>query len=89
MIWLATVPLTAGLVTMFFGPRYMGMLYGIAFLSHQVGSFFGVWLGGFVFDHTGSYNLVWYLGMLLGLASAAIHMPIRERRAAGILPQPA
>jgi len=80
MIWLATVPLTAGLVGLFFGPRYLGMLYGVAFLSHQIGSFFGVWLGGFVFDLTGSYNLVWYLGMLLGLGSAAIHMPIREGR---------
>lgn len=78
MIWLATVPLTAGLVSMFFGARYLGMLYGIAFLSHQIGSFFGVWLGGVVYDNTGSYSLVWYLGILLGLASAAIHLPIKE-----------
>lgn len=79
LVWLATVPLTAGLVTLFFGPRYMGMLYGVAFLSHQVGSFVGVWLGGYVFDATGSYDLVWYLGILLGLASAAIHLPIKEK----------
>jgi len=81
LLWLSTVPLTAGLVTLFFGARYMGMLYGVAFFSHQLGSFVGVWLGGFVYDHTGSYSLVWYLGILLGLASAAIHLPIRERSA--------
>lgn len=79
LLWLSTVPLTAGLVSLFFGARYMGMLYGIAFLSHQVGSFVGVWLGGFAFDMTGSYDLVWYLGILLGLASAALHIPIHER----------
>lgn len=83
LLWLSTVPLTAGLVTLFFGPRYMGMLYGIAFLSHQIGSFFGVWLGGVVFDMTNSYDLVWYLSIMLGLASAAIHIPINERRDAG------
>lgn len=79
LLWLSTVPLTAGLVTLFFGPRYMGMLYGIAFLSHQIGSFVGVWLGGYVYDLTGAYDLVWYLGILLGLASAAVHIPINER----------
>ena len=77
-LWLSTVPLTAGLVTLFFGARYMGMLYGVAFFSHQVGSFVGVWLGGYAFDVTGSYALVWYLGILLGLGSAAIHLPIKE-----------
>lgn len=79
LLWLSTVPPTAGLVSTFFGPRYMGMLYGIAFLSHQVGSFVGIWLGGYVFDTTGSYSLVWYLGIMLGLASAAVHLPINER----------
>ncbi len=83
LLWLSTVPLTAGLVGLFFGPRYLGMLYGIAFLSHQIGSFVGVWLGGLVFDQTGSYSLVWYLGILLGLASAAVHLPITERTAPG------
>ncbi|MBI4920514.1 MAG: MFS transporter [Devosia nanyangense] len=78
LLWLSTVPLTAGLVSLFFGARYMGMLYGIAFLSHQVGSFVGVWLGGYVYDTTGSYSLVWYLGILLGLGSAAINLPIKE-----------
>jgi len=81
LLWLSTVPLTAGLVGLFFGPRYLGMLYGLAFLSHQVGSFVGVWLGGVVYDQTGSYSLVWYLGILLGLASAAVHLPINERSA--------
>jgi predicted MFS family arabinose efflux permease len=79
LLWLSTVPPTAGLVSQFFGPRYMGMLYGIAFLSHQVGAFLGVWLGGYAYDQTGSYAIVWYLGILLGLASAAIHLPIREK----------
>jgi predicted MFS family arabinose efflux permease len=79
LLWLSTIAPTAGLVSTFFGPRYMGMLYGIAFLSHQLGAFTGVWLGGFVYDQTGSYALIWYLGILLGLASAAIHLPIRER----------
>lgn len=81
LLWLSTVPLTAGLVSMFFGPRYLGMLYGIAFLSHQVGSFLGIWLGGVVYDQTGSYALFWYLGIILGLASAAVHLPIREKAA--------
>ena len=89
LLWLSTVPLTAGLVSLFFGPRYMGMLYGFAFLSHQIGSFVGVWLGGYVYDHTGSYALVWYLGILLGLGSAAIHLPIRERADSDFLPAPA
>ena len=90
MLWLATVPLTAGLVSLFFGPRYMGMLYGVAFLSHQIGSFFGVWLGGVSYDMTGDYYAVWYLGILIGLFSAAINIPIKEARApAFIAPQPA
>jgi len=82
LLWLSTVPLTAGLVTLFFGARYMGMLYGLAFLSHQLGSFLGVWLGGYAFDTTGSYSIVWYLGIILGLASAALHLPIKELGAA-------
>jgi len=89
LLWLSTVPLTAGLVSLFFGARYMGMLYGVAFLSHQVGSFVGVWLGGFVYDQTGSYSLVWCLGILLGLGSAIVHLPIRERGAPSFQPVPA
>jgi len=85
-LWLSTVPLTAGLVTLFFGARYMGMLYGVAFFSHQVGSFVGVWLGGYAFDVTGSYAIVWYLGIILGLASAAVHLPIKELAAGSFQP---
>ena len=86
LLWLSTVPPTAGLVSAFFGARYMGMLYGVAFLSHQVGSFIGVWLGGFVYDQTGSYSIVWYLGILLGLGSAIVHLPIRDGRAPNFQP---
>ncbi|MEO5806826.1 MFS transporter [Devosia sp.] len=89
LLWLSTVPLTAGLVSLFFGARYMGMLYGVAFFSHQLGSFVGVWLGGYVYDLTGSYSLVWYLGILLGLGSAAIHLPIHERGAPAFALKPA
>ena len=89
LLWLSTVPLTAGLVSLFFGARYMGMLYGVAFLSHQIGSFVGVWLGGYVFDQTGDYSLVWYLGIALGLASAAIHIPINERSVPSFTLKPA
>lgn len=87
LLWLSTVPLTAGLVSLFFGARYMGMLYGMAFLSHQLGSFVGVWLGGYVYDQTGSYSLVWYLGIVLGLAAAALHIPINERTAPSFKPK--
>lgn len=89
LLWLATVPPTAGLVSLFFGARYMGMLYGVAFLSHQIGGFMGVWLGGLVFDLYDSYALVWYLGILLGLGSAAIHLPIKELKAKTFNPVPA
>lgn len=89
LLWLSTVPLTAGLVSLFFGARYMGMLYGVAFFSHQLGSFVGVWLGGYVFDLTGRYDLVWYLGIVLGLASAALHIPINERSAPSFALKPA
>ena len=89
LLWLSTVPLTAGLVSLFFGARYMGMLYGVAFLSHQIGSFVGVWLGGYVYDQTGSYSLVWYMGILLGLGSAALHLPINERSASTFALKPA
>ncbi|WEK05592.1 MAG: MFS transporter [Candidatus Devosia phytovorans] len=89
LLWLSTVPLTAGLVSLFFGARYMGMLYGVAFFSHQLGSFVGVWLGGFAYDQTGSYSLVWYLGIVLGLASAALHIPINERSAPNFALKPA
>ncbi len=78
-VWLATVPLTSGIVAAIFGTRYLSTLYGIVFLSHQVGAFLGVWLGGRLFDITGSYDSVWAIAIGLGVASALIHLPIQER----------
>ena len=77
-LWLATVPPTSGLVALMFGTRYMAMLYGIVFLGHQVGSFIGVWLGGWLFDRSGSYSLVWWLGAALGVMAAILHWLISE-----------
>lgn len=79
LLWLSTVPLTSGLVGQMFGTRHMGMLFGIVFLSHQIGSFLGVGLGGLLFDRTGSYDLIWWIGVALGVASAIVHWPIDER----------
>jgi MFS family permease len=81
-LWLATVPLTSGLVAHIWGIRYMGTLYGIVFLSHQIGGFLGVWLGGRLYDATGDYLLVWWIGVGVGAFSALVHLPIRERRSA-------
>jgi MFS family permease len=78
-LWLATVPLTSGLVAHLYGLRYMGTLYGIVFFSHQLGSFLGVWLGGRLYDTTGDYTLVWWIGVGVGAFSAIVHLPIRER----------
>ena len=80
-LWLATVPLTSGLVAHLYGLRYMGTLYGIVFFSHQLGSFMGVWLGGRLYDAYGSYTAVWWVGIAVGAFSAIVHLPIRERRA--------
>ncbi len=77
-LWLGTVPLTSGLVAIMFGARYLSTLYGIVFFSHQIGSFLGVWMGGYLFDTTGSYDIVWYLGIALGVFAALVHLPIRE-----------
>lgn len=79
-MWLATVPLTSGLVAHLYGIRYMGTLYGFVFLSHQLGSFLGVWLGGKMYDLTGDYTMVWWIGIAVGAFSALIHLPIREHR---------
>jgi predicted MFS family arabinose efflux permease len=79
ILWLATVPLTTGIVAQVFGVRYMATLFGIVFLSHQIGSFLGVWLGGWIYDATGSYDPMWWAGVALGLAAAVIHLPIDER----------
>lgn len=80
-LWLATVPLTSGLVAHIYGLRYMGTLYGFVFFSHQLGSFLGVWLGGRMYDVTGDYTLVWWIGVGVGAFSALVHLPIRERPA--------
>ena len=82
LIWLSTVPLTMGLVTVMFGTRYMATLYGFVFLSHQIGAFFGVWLGGKLYDQFGSYDPIWWIGVALGVFAAIIHLPIREQRSA-------
>jgi predicted MFS family arabinose efflux permease len=81
LLWLSTVPLTSGLVVTMFGTRYMAMLYGLVFLSHQIGGFIGVWLGGVMYTETGSYALVWWLAVVLSVISAVLHLPIAERRA--------
>ena len=80
-LWLATVPLTSGLVAHLYGLRYMGTLYGLVFFSHQLGSFVGVWLGGEFFDQFGSYTAVWWVGVGTGLLSTLVHIPIKERKA--------
>ena len=78
ILWLSTVPLTTGVVAQVFGVRYMATLYGFVFLSHQLGSFLGVWLGGVLHDITGSYDLMWKAGIILGLVAAVVHLPINE-----------
>ena len=78
ILWLSTVPLTTGIVAQVFGVRYMATLFGIVFFSHQVGSFLGVWLGGYLYDSIGSYDPVWWAGIVLGILAALIHLPINE-----------
>lgn len=78
LLWLSTIPLTSGLVAVMFGPRYMATLFGFVFFSHQVGSFFGVWLGGVIYEQTGSYDMLWWSGVLLGVLAALVHLPIRD-----------
>jgi MFS family permease len=79
LLWLSSVPPTAGLVAVMFGTRWMAMLFGIAFFSHQVGGFLGVYLGGLLYERTGSYDIVWWLGVLFGVLSAVINLPIVEK----------
>jgi len=79
LLWLSSVPPTAGLVAVMFGTRWMAMLFGIAFFSHQVGGFLGVYLGGLLYERTGSYDIVWWLGVLFGVVSAVINLPIVEK----------
>ena len=78
-LWLATVPLTSGLVGHIYGMKFMGTLYGIVFFSHQLGGFLGVWLGGLFYDQIGNYDLVWWVGIGVGAFSAIIHLPVREK----------
>ncbi len=79
LLWLATVPLTSGIVVQIFGTRYLATLYGVVFLSHQLGSFTSVWLGGKLYDQTGSYDTVWWAIVALGLVAALLHWPINDR----------
>ena len=81
LMWLSTVPLTSALVAVMFGTRYLGTLFGVVFFSHQVGSFLGVWLGGYLYDRFGSYDAVWWGSIALGVMAALVHLPIVERPA--------
>ncbi len=81
LLWLGTIPLTNGLIVTFFGPRWLSTLYGIVFFSHQVGSFMGAWLGGWLYDKYHSYNMLWWASIMVALLAAVLHLPIRERPA--------
>jgi predicted MFS family arabinose efflux permease len=89
LLWLSTVPLTSATVAQIFGVQYLSMLGGFVFLSHQVGSFLGVWLGGRLYDATGSYGVVWWLAVALGIFAALVNLPVRERAIARPAPVPA
>jgi MFS family permease len=86
LLWLSTVPLTSGLVALMFGTRHVGMLFGIVFFSHQVGAFAGALLGGVTYERTGTYDLMWVLCIILGIAAGIVHIPIQERRAVRLAP---
>jgi predicted MFS family arabinose efflux permease len=89
LLWLSTVPLTSGLIALMFGTRHIGMLFGVVFLSHQVGAFVGALLGGSIYESTGSYDAMWVMCIALGVAAALVHLPIRERRAPRMATSPA
>ena len=89
LTWLSTVPPTSALVALMFGTRWFATLYGFAFVSHQVGGFLGVWLGGMVFEQFGSYTPIWWLSILFGVMSALINLPIVEAPVARPVAQPA
>jgi len=89
LLWLSTVPLTNGIVAQVFGVRYLAMLSGFVFFSHQVGSFLGAWLGGKLYDMTGSYDVVWYLTIALGIIAGLLNLPIDERELKRPQPMPA
>jgi MFS family permease len=88
LLWLSTVPPTSGLVAVMFGTRYLTTLFGVVFFSHQVGAFIGVWMGGYLYDKTGSYDGVWWMGVALGVIAALLHWPIAERAAPEFERQP-
>ena len=77
-LWLSTVPLTNGVIAQIFGVQHLSMLSGFVFFSHQIGSFLGIWLGGYLYDHTGSYNMVWYLSIALGVFAGLVNLPVKE-----------
>jgi predicted MFS family arabinose efflux permease len=91
LLWLSTVPPTNAVVAQIFGIQHLSMLSGFIFFSHQIGSFMGVWLGGYLYDRTGSYDIVWYIAIGLGVLAALVNLPVREtaiqRPVAGRLPQ--
>ena len=78
LLWLSTVPPTNATVAQIFGVAHLSMLGGFVFFSHQIGSFMGVWLGGFLYDRTGSYDIVWYIAIVLGVFAAIVNLPVRE-----------
>ena len=88
-LWLSTVPLTSGIIAQIFGVAHLSMLGGFVFLSHQVGSFLGVWLGGYLYDSTGSYDVVWYIAIALGVFAALVNLPVKEGAITRPVPQPA
>jgi predicted MFS family arabinose efflux permease len=88
-LWLSTVPLTNGIIAQVFGVQYLSMLSGVVFFSHQIGSFLGAWLGGFLYDRTGGYTTVWLIAIALGVMAALINLPIREYAVRRPQPMPA
>jgi MFS family permease len=78
LLWLSTVPVTNAAVAHIFGVAHLSMLSGFVFFSHQIGSFLGVWLGGLLYDRTGSYDIVWYISIALGVFAALVNLPVRE-----------
>ncbi|MEA2179963.1 MAG: hypothetical protein QOG77_3260, partial [Solirubrobacteraceae bacterium] len=89
LLWLSTVPLTSGLVALMFGTRHIGMLFGVVFLSHQVGAFVGALLGGSIYESTGSYDIMWMLCIALSVFAGIVHLPIREQKAPTLAPSAA